>query len=258
MAIKFDRTKLTKKLADNQILVPFLDRAIEQFDEPWEFKYEEKVRDNGWHPSGDCTPTASQLYAQTQKPPESHSSSLKKSFMVGHFWHQWIQHIVVHKLGFAEPDDIERKGEYHWCKQGWDSIFPCREQLVPHEAHHYVTGSGDFAPLKAPRWSGICDIKTIGGDQFKVCQDTKKLPSRFAKKYICQINIYMMLFEQERAMILGVNKDSPHDFIEFTFERDQGLIDAIVDKWKFVSQCIDEGVTPTPEDDAIFALPIDK
>ena len=33
---------------------------------------------------------------------------MRKSWMVGHFWHQWIQYVVVHKLEFCEASAIER------------------------------------------------------------------------------------------------------------------------------------------------------
>lgn len=263
MTVKFDKTKLTKSLAQNNILVPFLDRAFDTFDEPWTFDYEEKGVDDAWHPSGDCIPQVTTLYANTvdaykhitnggkvQRASKDISGSLRKSFMVGHYWHQLIQYIIVNKLEFATNDDIERKGKRAWgdvtCPGVGDPVYP---------PYHWVTGSGDIAPMRTPRWTGIVDIKTIGGAQFKECQATKKLPPRFDSKYTAQINIYMDLFDQDKGMILGVNKDSPHDFIEFQFNRNQKLIDAIYTKWRFVSECLDEGIEPTEEDNKKFALP---
>lgn len=251
MTVKFDKTKLTKSLAQNNVLAPFLDRAFETFDEPWTFDYTEKVGDDAWHPSGDCTPKVTTLYAKASgdKERESITGSLRKSFMVGHYWHQLIQYIIVNKLGFATDNDIERKGVKVW--QPYPK--PDDGKALP---YHWVTGSGDIAPMTTPRWTGIVDIKTIGGAQFKECQTTKKLPPRFDSKYTAQINIYMDLFDQEKGLILGVNKDSPHDFIEFQFERNQQLIDAIYAKWHFVSECLDNGTVPTEEDDKRFALPV--
>lgn len=250
MTIKFDKTKLTKNLGQNNILVPYLDRAFDSFDEPWEFKYEGKESDDAWHPSGDCTPTVTALYKKaTGEKQERPNGSLLKSFMVGHYWHQLIQHVIVHKLELCGPEAIERKGVSVW---GRTTSHSSEE---PHPLpYHWVTGQGDIAPLETKRWRGIVDIKTIGGDQFKVCKDTKRLPVRFEKKYLCQIQIYMDLFNEDRGLILGVNKDSPHDFIEFQFTCDQKLVDAIYAKWKFVSECLDNKTTPTEEDDKRFAL----
>ena len=266
MTVKFDKTKLTKSLAQNNILVPFLDRAFETFDEPWTFDYTEKVGDDAWHPSGDCCPSVTALYAKAMgKERDIITGSLRKSFMVGHYWHQLIQYIVVEKLQFAEWDAIERKGQKTWgmpafadctmhCIGGHSEHCEAWRPIGP-QPYHWVTGSGDFAPLRAPRWTGIVDIKTIGGAQFKECVTSKKLPPRFDAKYTAQINIYMDLFDEEKGLILGVNKDSPHDFIEFQFNRNQELIDAIYAKWRFVSGCLDKGEEPTEEDNKQFTLP---
>ena len=81
----------------------------------------------------------------------------------------------------------------------------------------------------------------------------KVLP--FADKYECQFNIYMDLFDEDQAMLLAVNKDTPHDFKEFVFERDQNLIDAIYAKWEFVSLSLEADEPPVPDDDRAFALP---
>lgn len=266
--LKFDKTKLTKNLANQNILGPFLDRVFDTFDEPWTFDYEDKVHDNAWHPSGDCTLGVVALYdkATGKSEREPISNSLRKSFMVGHYWHQLIQHVIVTKLEFAEPSAIERRGIKYWGDltpaQGdpaseWQPhwylhVGPKPNDFGIPQDHHWVTGSGDVAPLVTPRWQGIVDIKTMSSHQFK----QHKLPDWAATKYLCQINIYMDLFDEEQGMILGVNKDAPHDFKEFLYTRDQELIDAIYSKWKFVSECIDNDVVPTEEDNEQFALPI--
>lgn len=254
----FDRDKLVKNLANDMILVPYLDKVFAEFDDPWTFDYTEKEVDDAWHPSGDCTPLASELYQKAlnhgNAGPRQISGGLRKAFMVGHFWHQLIQHVVVAKLGFCTPDQIERKG-----MNRWDTLFTGD---LPHpvtvpKPFHWVTGSGDFAPLTAPNgWSGIVDIKTMSSTDYKKASTTGLLPARFEIKYICQMNIYMRLFDQPQAMILGINKDSPHAFTEFTFVRNDDLIAAIYDKWKFVSQCLDEGREPTKEEDEEYSLPI--
>ena len=116
---------------------------------------------------------------------------------------------------------------------------------------HWVRGQGDIVPLKTKDWEGLVDIKTMSGQAFRA----PVLPEAFAHKYVCQINIYMDLFDIGQAMILGVNKDSPHDFKEILFVRNQSLIDAIYRKWKFVSECFDNDSPPTVEDNEKYALP---
>ncbi len=263
--LKFDKSKVVKNLAEGNVLVPYLDRVFQTFDEPWTFDYTEKQHDNAWHPSGDCVPVASALYDKAMgKERETISGSLRKSFMVGHYWHQLLQHLILHKLQFCEPDAIERQG-YDW----WGGIKPvlldsttsARHGLVPRgegiqgwgrpDPYHWISGAGDIAPLETKGWTGIVDIKTMSSNQFK----QPALPEWAALKYTCQMNIYMHLFSQEEALILGVNKDAPHDFKEINFVRDQNLIDAIIVKWHFVSQCLEASTRPTLEEDLDYALP---
>lgn len=239
----FDRSKLNRNLNRGRILVPHLDKVFETFDEPWEFKYEEKKSDDAWHPSGDCIPVASALYKKAStNERESIGGSLRKTFMVGHFWHQLLQHIILHKLEFCAPEAVEVKGINVW---GWgDDTMPAPYQ--------WATGAGDIAPLDTGKWQGVLDIKTMSAFQFN--QPT--LPEWAAAKYTAQINIYMDFFDLEQGVILAVNKDSPHEFKEFPFVRDQALIDAIYRKWKFVGECIAQDVIPLDVDDVEYALPI--
>src|ERR1700677_2140168 len=114
--MKLDKSQITRNLGKKYKLVPFLEKAFNDFDEPWEYKYKEKEKDTAWHPSGHCTPTATELWAIAQDLEESDpvSGTSRKSFQVGHFWHQLLQHIVLHKLGFCEPGAIERRGSRVW------------------------------------------------------------------------------------------------------------------------------------------------
>jgi hypothetical protein len=247
----FDRSKIVRGLAQGQILVPYLNRVLADFDEEWGFEYNSKEGDDGWHPSGDCVPPVTELYAQAtgQVVLRSFGPNTHKSFMVGHFWHQWLQYIVLEKLGLCDESAIERKGSQVWGtipNMGGPRMKGLRDP------YHYVTGTGDIAPLVTPKWRGIVDIKTMSTAHF----NEPGLPERYANTYLCQINIYMHLFEEERALILAVQKDSPHELKEFEFVRDDALINAILDKWRFVSQCIDEGWTPTKNDDATHKLPL--
>lgn len=231
---KLDKSKLTKSFAKKQKLAPWLDKAFTDFDEPFEFKTEPKVPDDAFHPSGDCTPSAIDLYTRIveEKPAITPSLSLHKSFMVGHFWHQLLQHIVLNKLEFCSPDAIERRGF-----RSWDT------DIYKPKPYHWATGAGDIAPLILPSgWEGVVDFKTMGSGSF----GKKALP--FADKYEAQINIYMDFFELDKGLIVGIQKDSPHNFEEFEFERNQELIDVVYDKWEYIGECLTAGALPDDDD----------
>jgi len=259
----FDMAKVRRPLGKNRILAPYLDAALENFDDEWEFKYRPKEQDDAWHPSGDCVPPASALYAKALafRPEEKRrlSAALTKIFTVGHFWHQLLQYIVVRE-GLADIDAIEQVGMKRWDldeKIGLELINPegiplvIPAELVKPKPFHWIKGQGDIAPLITPNWTGLVDIKTMSENHFKLAT----LPESFALKYICQMNIYMELFDLDQSMILAVNKNGSHDFKEITFVRNQLLIDAIFAKWDFVSACLQKGIPPTPADDDKFALP---
>lgn len=253
MPTKFSKASFPRGLERNQILVPHLE-SYDKWDQEWTFTYEPKGVDDAWHPSGDCLPSAEMLYIS--KRDAEHRAippSLQRTFLVGHFWHQAIQRVVV-ELGYAASEDIECTGEHHWCKHGWNKTFDCRGQCVPHEPYQWVRGQADIL-LTMPRWSGLCDIKTMNTTDWHDSEKTGLLPLRFADKYEAQINIYMSLFNQERAIILGVNKDNSK-FIEFSFERNQPLIDAIYAKWEHVGTCLLDGTEPTEEFKLEFKGPI--
>lgn len=233
MAIKLKRTNLVRNLIKNHKLAGHIDQAIGAGEFEWKAEFGPKIGDDAWHPSGDCLPSPSALYAKAQAtlnndPGQGPSVGLMKAFQVGHFWHAYVQHIVVERLGFATWDDIEVRGKKAWG----DKPF------------HWATGSADIAPCRIPvHGDYLVDIKTMATHDFR----QNGLPGWCAAKYEAQINVYMDWFDLERAIILCVGKDSPHEFKEFSFERNQALIDAIYAKWKLVGACLEEGVEPPEE-----------
>lgn len=247
---KPDKTKLVRNLAQGNVLVPFLDRAFADFDESWEFKYEPKQGDDAWHPSGDCLPLVSDLYAKARGETEyrSPSGSLRKQFMVGHYWHQLLQYMVVEKLSFGVTwRDIEREGRDGW---GAFETGTTPSSLIKYMPYHWIHGSADICPLSTGKWTGLVDFKTMKRTDF----NAPGLPDWCADKYLCQMQIYMHLFGQDKALIVGINKEDGQ-FREYEFTRDQDLIDNIVQKWQYVSELLDAGQAPTHEDDEAFLLP---
>lgn len=261
------KDSFTQNLANGRLVVPYLE-SYDDLDRDWSFEYTPKVHDDAWHPSGDCVPSVSSLYekATGQTEREKLSPGTQRNFMVGHFWHALIQDILL-RLEFCTPEDIERPGKKVWS---WsdnpafargDAVTESMQEYsgIPRRVpspYHWAKGSGDVAPLVLPTWRGVFDIKTMAGSMWKQSWKSGLLPSAFADKYECQVNVYMDFFDEEKALILGVNKDAPHGFVEFEFERNQDLIDTIYAKWEYVSFCLDEGIEPDKDADAAFELPM--
>lgn len=245
MVVKLDKTKLVRNLAVKHKFVTFIERALDEGEFEWDAHFEPKVKDDAWHPSGDCTPSLNDLYwSALQDSERVIPVSLRKTFIVGHFWHAYIQYIAVEKAQLCSWENVERRGTkilgYH---------DPCREIGV--KPFHWATGAADIAPAELPGHGPyLIDIKTMGSHDFK-----RQGPPEWAvAKWECQINIYMDWFDLEHALIVGVQKDSPHDFREWTFHRNQPLIDTIYRKWRIVSECLDEKIEPPLEE--TIALPL--
>lgn len=259
LGIKLEKTAFVRNLIKNQKLAGHIDKAIGSGEFDWRADFNSKHGDDGWHPSGDCLPSANSLYHKALNADDPlvakspHPVSLLKTFQVGHFWHAYIQYVVVNILGFATDEDIECRGYRGWGSEVKTRYFGVngdgtRARWKP---YHYATGSADIAPCRIPvHGDYLVDIKTMGAHDYR----QNGLPRWCASKYEAQINIYMDLFDLEHAIILCVSKDSPHDFKEFEFNRNQPLIDAIYSKWKLVGQCIEDGVEPPEAYDV--ALPI--
>lgn len=231
MAMKLQKDKIVRNLAKSYKLVTHIDRSIDEGEFAWDAYFNPKEEDDAWHPSGDCTPSLNELFLKGtgQLEERPFSVGLRKSFMVGHFWHQYLQYIVEKRLEFCDSDAIERQGRKVWEEK----------------PYHWATGAGDVAPCAIPGFGDfLVDFKTMGAHDYK----REGLPDWCAVKYECQINIYLDFFDLEQGLIVAILKDSPHDMKEFTFTRNQPLIDAIYDKWKLAGLCIADNVEP-PEDE---------
>lgn len=264
MTIKLPKNKgFTKAFAKTK-LGYILDKEIGKGDFLWQYDYKPKLEDNAWHPSGHCTPSLLELYTYAngrpvveewpegtypetiiQKPIEP---ALGKIFQVGHFWHQYLQEICV-RAGLCDESAIERRGKRGWGDRAIGLTHP--PKTLAYSPFHWATGSADICPLEIPGHGGyLIDFKTMGSHVFRNITPSEQN----AEKWECQLNVYMDFFDMEKAMIVGINKDSPHDFKEFEFRRNQPLIDAIFSKWEIVSACIDEDIAP-PED-VVIELPL--
>lgn len=250
-----DLSKVVKSLGQKYKLVPHLDLAIGEGEFEWDAHFEPKKGDDAWHPSGDCVPSLHELYlkASGQLAPETISPTLRKIFMTGHFWHQYLQWVVEHNLGFAGADDIERRGIRVWGY--YNAVRESDAGLDPeHQAlrqtlwdgvatrptpYHWSTGSGDIVPCVIPgQGEFVIDFKSMNPRMFA----TGPSPE-YVAKWECQGNCYLDFFDMERLLFVGIDKSSG-DMKEWEFQRNQPLIDSIYGKWKLVSECLDEGVEP--------------
>lgn len=239
--------KVVRNMGQKMLLAPHIDLALADAGEfEWDAHFTPKLPDDAWHPSGDCTPSLRELYlkASGQLAERTFPVSLRKTFMVGHFWHQYLQWVVEHQLAFCDASCIERRGIRHW---GGHDMIDGKIHPLP---YHWATGAGDVAPCTIPGAGDFAiDFKTMNARMFT----TGPTPD-YLDKWECQGNIYLDFFDLERIIFVGICKDSPHDMKEWIFERNQPLIDAIYLKWHVVSECLDEGVEP-PEDEDIW-LPV--
>lgn len=238
MAMKFPKSaqyEFTKNLVKNYKIVPYLDKYFATEVTDFKFEYEPKSSDDAWHPSGDCTPSPLEIYNKVVNPERSaHPASLLKTFMVGHFWHQLLQKAVV-DMEIAPAEAIEVQGVRRWAEG----------------PYQWATGAGDIAPCSIPRFGDfVVDFKTMASHQFK----SNAIPAWAAGKYEAQINIYMDFFDIDKAIIVGINKDSPHDFKEYEFTKNQPLIDRIYEKWRFVGACLEAQSPPSEADESLFDI----
>jgi hypothetical protein len=254
MAIKVGKQRdWVRNVAGKQKLVPLLERAIDGPEFEWDAKFSIKEKDDAWHPSGDCTPSLFELYDKATRPQVSDfSMSLKKTFAVGHFWHAYLQHVAVECAQVCNWDEVELRGVTGWGHGRRPNPFPHIDGEYISEPFHWATGSMDLRCDIPGFGEYVVDFKTMGQFDFNVVLKGKA-PDWCSKKYEAQINIYMDWAGLDRALIFCIQKDSPHNFRELEYRRNDDLIQGIYTKWQIVSQCLEEGIVP-PEDEE-FELP---
>jgi len=222
-------TGFIKNLAKKEILAPHINRYMDKAEFPPKFNIDirtHKEPDDAFHPSGDCSPCARALYAKftgiVERQPLTGSNH--KAFFVGHFWHEMLQQIICEGLGYCEKSDIEK--ELRFQDQKW-----------------WARGFADIARCEVPgRGSYLIDFKTMNGFHFA------KPPQALIEKWRMQVSCYMAWDNRvESAIIIGIQKDAPHNFQEFVIERDDALLEPIYYKWSLVADAIKTGIPPECE-----------
>jgi hypothetical protein len=240
-------TRFLKEMAKKELLVPHLDGWFNrgEFPDTIDFAIRlNKEPDDAFHPSSDSSLCAQQLFAKrmghTYGRPFTGSSF--KAFMVGHYWHEVIQYILV-ELGFSEQSDVEKQ---HIVENTGTGFIHCggvsNVESVP------VTGRGnvwwargyiDIAHCRIPgRGDYLIDIKTMRAMEF-----AKNRPSLW-DKYYAQLQMYLDWEGMQTAIVLCVEKDSPHRFKEILVERNRSFAEKVYERWDRVIQAVKDDIPP--------------
>lgn len=222
-------SRFTKGIAQKNLLTPHINAYLEKgvFPDEWVLKIKpNKPKDDAFHPSGDCLLCRCALYKKfTVGDGRKLDSTSHKNFNVGHFWHLWLDAIVVDGLGFATWDDVEKDCAFvaeHWWAKGSADIGKCS-----------IPGKGDY----------LIDWKTMNSRMFAMDANHPSL-APIIEKYRYQVNCYMEWTHMERCIIVGIEKDTPHNFREFVYEYDPDLLLPVYDKWDDVSTALRTGIAP--------------
>lgn len=219
------------------ILGPVIDQYLARgkFPPTWELTIEnEKEWDPHFHPSSDSFSDPKTLYLDKTKQLKHRAigASLRKTFDVGHMWHRYLQNILV-EMGLVHPDNVEKALQPKLFRIDGQDFFG--------------RGTADLVDVHIPGhgyW--LVDIKTMNKENFQTPREDT------LTKYFAQVNLYgdwLTGLENiaPKMMILGVCKDSPHDFREWIVPHDPDTLDDIYSRWRYVSECIVKGIEPTEE-----------
>ncbi len=184
-----------------------------------------KAGDDAFHPSGDCYPCALEIYLKKIGVMESKiTGSTHKTFMVGHFWHGLLQAALI-DMGFTEEQYIEARVS-HFTDKWWG------------------TGSADVLRCEIPGVGPVLvDFKTMNDYSFNQIS----LDPSLLEKWTLQTNCYMQWSghdDIERAIIVGVQKGTPHNFKEFVIPRNETVLEDVYKKWDLVSDAISSKTIP--------------
>jgi hypothetical protein len=225
-------SKFAKHFAQGELLVPHLNNWFAAGEFPDEIPLvirPNKERDDAFHPSS-ALMCERALYAKLSGdlPPEQTRLDQEKTFMIGRYYHELIQWIVVDQLGLATWEDVEKEHDLHF---------------VTGRGHPYrVRGFIDVARMELPGSDEpvLLDIKTMASRLYGMAQP----PAGLMEKYEAQVRIYLEFEDLPRAIILVVEKDNPHRMREIVVERNGSMVDAVMEGWENVVNSRAEGTIP--------------
>jgi hypothetical protein len=230
----FDSRKLRKTIMSGRgsILVPHIDAYLRkgQFPKTWNIEIRNyKESDGHFHPSSDAFTPPLDLWRQKKGMiiPQPITPALRRTFDCGHMWHGYLQNILT-RMGFVHPSDVE-----HYITH----------EIVTEKGSCIGAGTGDLVNVQIPgNGSWLVDIKTMNKPEFEQGANEWTM-----KKWQAQVSCYMDWFEADRAMVLAICKDSPHDMREYQILKDNNLLEEIYDRWVYTAQCLRDNVEPDPD-----------
>jgi hypothetical protein len=151
----------------------------------------------------------------------------EKVFMIGRYYHELLQYIIVEALGFATWGDVEKEHDMNF--------------VTPGGTRYRVRGFLDVARCEIPGQPGpvLVDVKTMTSRVYGMGQP----PADLMEKYEAQVKLYLEFEDLPTGIIVVAEKDNPHRFREIVVERDGALVDRIMEGWDFVADCLAEGDT---------------
>ena len=225
-------SKFSKHLTRNEILVPYLNNyfATANWPDNWQFTvHPNKEKDDAFHPSSAlmCLKALWFKMEGYEFPEELKDFGQQKNFLFGHFYHTTLQWIMVEGLGFATWDDIEKEFDFHL--------------ETPKGNPYRVRGFVDIAKCVIPNTDPfLVDIKTMNARIYA----QSPTPDFWVEKFEAQVRMYLDFTGLDKAVVLLVEKDSPHRFKELVIERDDLFVDQIVEGWESVVDARAEGIIP--------------
>lgn len=217
-AVKFG-AKFAHHFKRHEILVPHLNNWFARGAYPNEIPIHitpNKEQDDAFHPSS-ALKCSRELYAsfRDELVPERHTAEAQKNFQIGHIYHSYLQWLVVDQLGFATWEDVEKEYDFSFTS----------ELGNPYRVRGFI----DIARCEVPsRGTYLVDIKTMNARIY--AQDYPAV----MPKYEAQVKLYLEFEELDEAIILCVEKDSPHRLKEVMVQRDPDLVAEIMGRWESI------------------------
>lgn len=228
----FDSKKLLKTLTAGHgtILVPHINayQARANFPAVWNIEIRnQKPEDGHFHPSSDAFAPPLDLWKAKKglllRSPIT--PALRRTFDCGHMWHGYLQEMLI-EMGLVERGNVER--------------YIAKTRADQHGRPFTCAGTADLVDVDVPghgKW--LVDIKTMNHTEFGQGASDKTL-----LKWKAQVSCYMDWLGAERAFVLAICKDSPHDMREYQIQKDDTLLGEIYDRWGYVAQCLRADVEP--------------
>lgn len=217
-------SRFLKELNQGTVVAHLIQRYVRTMPDGVKFNFNfetGKESDDAMHPSSAWV-CSRELYARKKgdfKPSYSPDSAM--TFLVGHFYHALVQHVLVDHLEIARPEDIEKEvivKHNGWWGRGFIDVAHCD------------TSDGDY----------LIDLKTVNGIMFKA----PNLPPNLWNKYFAQVQLYLDWEGVENAVLLCFEKDSPHRLKEYKIEHDQVFVDSIYERWDRLARGLATGSPP--------------